>query len=398
MKNKKKIIRVITRLNIGGPAIHAVLLSQAFSNESFSTYLVTGSPDPGEGDMTYLAREKNISPKYLPELKRKIGFSDIKAFFTLYKLMKKEKPDIVHTHTAKAGALGRLAAFFAHVPVKIHTFHGHVFDGYFNPIETKIFSIIERILSSITTRIIAVSDKIKRELVEDFRIVPPKKCSVIKLGFELDKFFECGKHKSIFKKQNNISDSTIIVGIVGRLVPVKNHEMFFEAIDELLKDSSMQEVTFVVIGDGERAEYLKNYVVKKGLKDKIIFKGWQKNIEKIYADLDIVALTSLNEGTPVSLIEAMACGKPVIATDVGGVGDIVREEFNGLLVKSGNVKEFSDKLKILIKNKEKRLKLGENGKVFARNTYNKERLISDMESLYKSCFSRHFKDKGEINS
>lgn len=390
-KDKKKIIRIIARLNIGGPAINAILLSEAFNNGLFSTHLVVGQPEPAEGDMGYLAREKNINPEYLPGLTRKIGFHDLKAFFKLFKLIKKEKPDIVHTHTAKAGALGRLAAFFAGVPVRVHTFHGHVFDGYFSPLKAKLFIMIEKVLGLFTTKTIVVSDRVWKEIVEDFKIVPPKKCVVIKLGFELNKFLESSKHQGYLRKRINVDNDTMLVGIVGRLVPIKNHEMFFDVASELLKDSEMPKVKFVVIGDGEMAEHLKDYVAKKGLENAVIFCSWIKNIEKAYADLDIVTLTSLNEGTPVSLIEAMASGKPVISTDVGGVRDIVREGYNGLLAKSEDVKEFSDKLKDLINDGEKRIELGANGRIFASNTYNKERLVSDMENLYKGCFPQDFK-------
>jgi len=390
-KNKKKIIRIITRLNIGGPAIHTILLSEAFDNGLFSTRLVIGKPESGEGDMAYLAKEKRINPEYLPELTRKIGFHDVKAFFKLFKLIKKEKPDIVHTHTAKAGALGRVAAFLAGVPVRIHTFHGHVFDGYFSPLKAKFFIMIEKFLGLFTTKTIVVSDRVWKEVVEDFKIVPPKKCVVIKLGFELDKFLESNKHKGYLRKKINVDNDTMLVGIVGRLVPIKNHEMFFNVASELLKDSTIPKIKFVVIGDGERAGYLKDYVAKKGLENAVIFCSWINDIEKAYADLDIVALTSLNEGTPVSLIEAMASGRPVISTDVGGVRDIVREGYNGLLVKSEDVKEFSDKLKSLINDREKRTELGANGRSFASGTYNKERLVGDIEDLYKSYFPQDFK-------
>ena len=390
-KDKKKIIRIIARLNVGGPAIHTILLSEAFDNELFSTHLVAGKPEPREGDMGYLAIEKNVKPVYFPELTRKIGLHDIKAFFKLFKLIKKEKPDIVHTHTAKAGALGRLAAFLAGVPVRIHTFHGHVFDGYFSPAKAKFFIMIEKFLGLFTTKTIVVSDCVWKEVVEDFKIVPPKKCVVIKLGFELNKFLQSSQHRGILRKKINVDNDTVLVGIVGRLAPIKNHEMFFNVASELLKDSGIPKLKFVVIGDGERAEHLKNYVTKKGLENAVIFCSWIKNIEKAYADLDIVALTSLNEGTPVSLIEAMASGRPVISTDVGGVRDIVRDGYNGLLTKSENVKEFSDKLKSLIMDREKRMKLGANGRIFASSTYNKERLVSDVKSLYESYFPQDFK-------
>ena len=390
-KDKKKIIRIIARLNVGGPAIHTILLSEAFDNGLFSTHLVVGKPESSEGDMTYLSKEKHISSIYLPELTRRIGFHDIKAFFKLFRLIKKEKPDIVHTHTAKAGALGRLAAFLAGVPVRIHTFHGHVFDGYFSPLKAKFFVMIEKFLGLFTTKTIVVSDRVWKEVVEDFKIVPPKKCAVIKLGFELDKFLESSKHQGYLRKKINVDNDTVLVGIVGRLVPIKNHEMFFNVASELLRDSTIPKVKFVVIGDGERAEYLRDYVARKGLENAVVFCSWIKNIEKAYADLDIVTLTSLNEGTPVSLIEAMASGRPVISTDVGGVRDIVREDYNGLLVKSEDVKEFSDKLKSLIRDKGKRAELGVNGKTFASGTYNKKRLVSDIENLYKGYFPQDFK-------
>ena len=390
-KDKIKILRIITRLNIGGPAIHVILLTEGMSRGFIETQLVAGSPDSSEGDMSDIAREKNLNFIMIPELRRKIGLSDIPAFFKILKTIRDFKPDIIHTHTAKAGTLGRIAALVSGVPVKIHTFHGHVFDGYFSPLKARIFMLIEKVIGIFTTKTIAVGDNVKNEIVNQLKIVPKEKCVVIRLGFDLGKFLENEKYKNYLRNKIKVKESTILIGIVGRLVPIKNHEMFFDVASELLKDDSMPDVKFVVIGDGERAEYLKNYVIEKGLKDKIIFHGWIKNIEEAYTDLDIVALTSLNEGTPVSLIEAMASGKPVISTDVGGVKDIVREGYNGLLVKSEDVKEFSDKLKSLIKDREKRMELGKNGRIFASSTYNKERLINDMENLYKGYFPQDLK-------
>lgn len=383
----KKIIRIIARLNIGGPAIHTVLLSSELNKRGYKDILVCGKVNDSEGDMMYLAGENNVAPVIISDLGREISpVKDFKSFVSLFSLMKREKPDIVHTHTAKAGTLGRLAAICAGVPIKVHTFHGHVFDGYFNPMKARVFLAIEKFLALFTDRVITVSELVKDEIVNKLKVTKDSKCMVVPLGFELDKFLECEKNKGVFRKELNVSAGTLLIGIIGRLVPIKNHGMFLAAAKNIIDKNKDADIKFVIIGDGECASGLKERVRQSGLDKNVIFTGWKRDLASIYADLDVVALTSLNEGTPVSIIEALACARPVIATDVGGVKDIITHGENGYLTKSNDAKDFSDKLSDLLKDKEKRALFGANGRESVRMRYSKERLVSDIESLYEDCF------------
>ena len=347
-KDKIKVLRVIARLNIGGPAIHTVLLSEGLDPALFDTHLAIGTPEAQEGDMFDFARERDIKVTHIPGLKRGIGFHDMPAFFKLFKLIKQIKPDIIHTHTAKAGALGRLAAAFARVPVKVHTFHGHVFDGYFSPFKARFFLLIERLLSHTTTRAIVVSEGVRNEIVERLHVVPGDKCVVIRLGLELEKFLDNEKLKGTLRNKLDVGSDTLLVGIVGRLVPIKNHVMFLKAARKLKDENPELKVKFLIVGDGEMKGYLAEYRDRLGLGSTVIFTGWIRDLAAVYADLDVVALTSLNEGTPVSLIEAMASARPVIATNVGGVKDIVSDGNNGYLVGPNDVDGFSRRLAELL--------------------------------------------------
>ena len=388
---KIKIVRIIARLNIGGPSIHTILLSGGLDKDDFETHLLAGTPGDAEGDMSYFAKEKGVSVEYIPELKREIGFSDIRAFFKILRIIKKVKPDIVHTHTAKAGALGRLAAVFAGVPIRVHTFHGHVLEGYFNPVKAKIFIFIERCLANFTDRIIVVSESVRDEIVNRFKLTSEDKCVVIRLGLDLEKFLDSEGRAGHFRKNIGVEDDTIVVGIVGRLVSIKNHRMFFDAAKKIIDGSMGLKIKFLVIGDGELKTELKKYAAKLGIREHVVFTGWVKDTANAYKDIDIVVSTSLNEGTPVSLIEALASGKPVVATDVGGVRDVVRNGDDGFLVGSKDVDGLASRISELIGDQQKRLRFGASGKENVRKKYSRDRLIDDIETLYKSCLKNKAK-------
>lgn len=388
-----KIVRIIARLNIGGPAIHTILLSGGMDRKVFNTHFVAGLPDASEGDMADFAKQNMVEVDYIPEMGREIGFKDFPAFIKILKLLIKIKPDIVHTHTAKAGALGRIAAILAGVPVKIHTFHGHVFDGYFSPIKTKIFIAIEKVLGVFTDKVIVVSKSTRDEIVDGLKIIPDNKCAVIKLGFDLNKFLDNDGVKGVLRREFNIAPGALLVGIVGRLVPIKNHKMFLSAVRKIIDRTPGRDLKFLIIGDGELRRHLEEEVGRMGLKGDIIFTGWIRDIAKAYADLDVIVLTSLNEGTPVSLIEAMASARPVVATSVGGVVDIVVDGKNGFLVGSNDADLFADKVSALLGDRDKRRELGSRGREFVRNAFQKDRLIEETEELYYKCLDKKFSAK-----
>lgn len=386
-KRKIKVLRVITRLNIGGPSIHVIALSEGLDKEKYQTLLVTGAPGADEGDMLSQVQGKGIDFRYIPELRRDIGLFDFAAFFKILGTVLRFRPDIVHTHTAKAGALGRIAACLAGVPVRIHTFHGHVFDGYFNRLKAGVFIMIERMLGRMTDVAIAVSDKVRTELVEGLRIISRERCSVVPLGFDLEKFLSCERNKGAFRRSLAVPEADLLVGIVGRLVPIKNHAMFLKVCAAMNGSASGRSFKFVVIGDGELKAHLEKTAGEMGLQN-VVFTGWIKDLASVYADLDIVALTSINEGTPVSLIEAMAAAKPVVATDVGGVRDIVADGVSGLLVESGDVLGFCAKLNFFAENGGKRESFGKAGRNSVKDRYTRQRLIRDIELLYEDCTKR----------
>ncbi len=308
-----KILRIITRLNIGGPAIHVQLLTKEL-NSRFKTVLVTGQIDKNEGDMKYLSQNV-ITISYL---KRKLNlFYDMMSVFSLLKIIVRERPDIIHSHTAKAGFVGRVSAFIYNIIFKkkvkvVHTFHGHVFEGYFGKWKTKLFIMIERMLAKVTDKIVVLSDSQKDDLCNKYKIAPLDKFEVIRLGFDLKPFFECKKYKGIFRKELNVADDVILVGIVGRLVPIKNHKYFIDVAKFFLKKYPEIKIKFIVVGDGELREELEEY--SKSIKEHIIFCGWRRSMPLVYTDLDILVLTSLSEGTPVCIIEAVASSVPVLTT------------------------------------------------------------------------------------
>jgi glycosyltransferase involved in cell wall biosynthesis len=392
---KIKILRIIARLNIGGPAMNTIILTEGLDKTKFESLLVCGSIGKDEGDMSYYAFQKNIKPIFIPELKRELNIlSDLAAFKKIYNIIRTEEPDIVHTHTAKAGALGRFAGIlyncfkpFAHKRIKlIHTFHGHIFEGYFSKIQTKFFILIERFLAPFTSKIITVSESLKKELIS-LKISQETKIKVIPLGLELDRFL------SLLPRDDNILN----IGIVGRLVPIKNHCLFLEAAAKVIADNPGIRLKFKIIGDGELRKDLEEYSYKLNIQEQVDFLGWQKDLVNIYSNLDVVALTSINEGTPVSLIEAMASGRVVVATDVGGVRDLLGGKVGttvkpdvdfmvlerGVIVKSGDVNGFTEALVYLLDNSKLRKDMGIAGREYVRRNFGKERLIRDVEGLYE---------------
>jgi glycosyltransferase involved in cell wall biosynthesis len=319
-----RILRVIARLNIGGPAIQAVTLSGLLSKGRFRTRLVCGQVGAHEGDMSYLASSMQVDPVIVPSLGREISaFDDLCSFSELRKIISEFKPHVIHTHTAKAGTLGRLAGIsvnaqriFGRKIRLVHTFHGHVFHSYFSPLKTWAFMKIERFLAHFTDRIIVISATQEKDICERYRIVRPRQVQVVPLGFDLSGFERLGPPPS---------QGIFSVGIIGRLTPVKNHRMLFEAVRILKDQGKDHSFNFVVVGDGELRETLTREAAALGIGKRVVFTGWQKEMPEVYGKLDVVVLTSLNEGTPVSLIEAMAGARPVIATDVGGVRDLMGE-------------------------------------------------------------------------
>jgi glycosyltransferase involved in cell wall biosynthesis len=375
---KKKVVRLIARLNIGGPAIHTVLLSRDLDPERFETVLIAGVEASGEGSMRDWALEQGVNPILIPELGREIRpFSDFKVLVTLYRFFRREKPDIVHTHTAKAGFVGRLAARLAGVPVVVHTFHGHVFHSYFGPFKTRSFIFLERLLAHLTDRIVTISCRQGYE-IERYGIASPDKIVIILLGFDLGPFLNCDALHGRLRNELALAEEVKLVGIVARLTQIKNHDLFLEAAALVYR--RCHSVNFLIVGDGELRVALERQTNDLGLNQVVHFLGWREDLSHIYADLDLVVLTSHNEGTPVTLIEAQASARPVVATAVGGVPDIVIDGQTGLLVPPDDASALAEAMLAVLRTDS--ASMGQAGRQLVAEKFAIARLVHDIESLY----------------
>ncbi len=400
-----KIIRIIARLNVGGPAKHVVWLTDGL-RESHQTLLVAGTVPEGEGDMSYFAEQLQVVPKIIPEMSREISFQDVLTIWKLYRLFRREQPELVHTHTAKAGTVGRVAGLFYRWftlglfvgrPRKckfVHTYHGHIFHSYYGRLKTRAFINIERMLAwLVTDRLVVISEQQGREISQAFGVGKPQQIKVIPLGLDLEVFNDSAKRRQRFRHELSVDDETILVGIVGRLTEIKNHELFLEVVNRYTKIESADglPVRFVIVGDGNLRTALETKSQSLGLDSDVIFAGERDDPEYFYPALDIVALTSRNEGTPLTLIEAMANARAVIATSVGGVVDLVGEtveqrEFKvckrGVSVEPGDVEGFAAGLARLTEDRALRERIAENGFDFVQRAFPKQRLLNDIKELY----------------
>lgn len=389
-----RVLRILNRLIIGGPAINATYLTKYMAPE-FETMLVIGGKDDHEQDADHLSMDLGIEPVVVPEMKREISpINDGYAYQKVKRLIEKFQPDIVHTHAAKSGVIGRLAADACKVPVIVHTFHGHVFHSYFNKLKTNTFIQIERYLAKRSTGIIAISDIQKNELANDYNICPADKIKIIPLGLDLDKFQQNQDFKrQEFRARFQIASQEIAIGIIGRVVPVKNHSLFVKVAQQVLAKTN-KAVRFVVIGDGDMRPQMEQEFADAGIDyayypqeqraATAICTSWQTNMDVVLAGLDIVALTSHNEGTPVSLIEAQAAARPVVSTNVGGVADVVRDNQCGYITEPDDADLFTEAILKLIDNAERRAYFGTQGRQFVQSRYSYQRLVKDMSEYYYS--------------
>jgi glycosyltransferase involved in cell wall biosynthesis len=376
-----RILRAITRLNIGGPTRHVIVLTRDLDDGvHFQSTLVTGTPTPHEGDMADVARASGIEPHVLPGLGREISpLDDLLALANMVRLIRATKPDVVHTHMAKAGTVGRLAAQICRVPLIVHTYHGHVFHSYFGPLKTRVFLTIERALGLGTQRIIVLGEG-QRDEIAAFGVAPRSKLVPIPLGLELGQFLHAEHERGVFRAELGCSESTALVGIVARLVPIKAHEVFFEAAAHVRRQ--LEDVRFLVIGDGERRAELEQLVRQQGLSQHVHFLGWRSDLTHVFADLDVVTLASRNEGSPVSLIEAMAAARPVVATAVGGVPEVVLHGQTGLTVPSGDARALANGLIKVLNDPELAKQFGQAGRRHVYPRYDASRLVDDVRNLY----------------
>lgn len=400
-----KVLRVISRLNIGGPAIHVSILTKGLDPRLFRQKLVIGQISDHEGDMEHILNRRQQEIIHIRHLQREISpLKDIRAFFSILNLLNKEKPEIVHTHLSKAGALVRPAIFILKLIAgrnikTVHTFHGHVFEGYFGRWKSRLYILIERFLAKMTDVVIVLSSKQKDELVNKYRIASKEKVRIIPLGLNLTLFENIEKkEKNGFGENCLFNEGDILIAIVGRLVPIKNHFMFLDAAKIVLNQIRGDNIKFLIIGGGELQKDLEAYSRKLGIESKIFFCGWVNDMAAVYQYIDILILTSRNEGTPVSVIEAMASGVPVIATAVGGVPDLIGKQSiakadrnnngfaiceRGIICKKDDTYALAMAVIYILNNKEKITSdIVVKAKEFSIKQYSKQRLIDDIERLY----------------
>lgn len=394
----KRVLRIINRFNLGGPTFNAAYLTKYLSPE-YETLLIGGIHEEGEESSEFILNSLGIKAIVIPEMRRSInGIGDFQAYQKIKKIIKDFNPHIVHTHASKAGMLGRKAAFDMNVPVTIHTFHGHVFHSYFNALKTSVFIHIERQLAKKTDKIISISSLQKNELVNVYGIADENKVEIIPLGLDLRRFVENQDEKRhIFRKENKIDDDEIAIAIVGRLAPIKNHQLFIKAIAKA-KQLSNKKIRAFIVGDGETRYEIEKLAHHYNLnfnpngtsqiKPDIRFLGWVKDVDYIYAGVDIVALTSLNEGTPVSLIEAQAAGKQIVSTNVGGIKDIIINEQQFKLSEPNDEALFINNLISAINNNNLRNISNEHYKNLVLKKFHYERLVNDIRNLYDELLQK----------
>lgn len=380
MPEKLRVLRAITRLNIGGPAIHAILLTRGLQNDRFRSVLVTGLEGPHEGSMRDLAAKHGVRPRVVRELGREVSpLNDLRATLAMYRLIRGSRPHIVHTHMAKAGTAGRLAARLAGVPIVVHTFHGHTFHSYWGPVKSQLFLGIERTLGHLTDRVIAVGEA-QRADIASYGVAPLDKIVTIPLGLEIEPMLTAEQERGRLRAELGLNGRDRLVGIVARLVPIKAHEVFLEAAARIRATDPA--TTFLVIGDGERRAELEALAVALGLGDSVRFLGWRADMREVYADLDVVALCSNNEGSPVALIEALAAARPIVSTRVGGVPNVVQDGATGLLVPPRDPAALADGILALLRDPARAAELGRAGRASVYPRHSSTRLIRDVEALY----------------
>jgi glycosyltransferase involved in cell wall biosynthesis len=387
------VVRIITRLNIGGPSIQACTLSDRLDAHGFRTRLVHGRLGAGEGDMRYLLEGTRVQDTYMPDLQRPLApAADARALRQIYRVLCDVRPAIVHTHMAKAGTLGRTATLLynrtagRHRPARlVHTYHGHVLEGYFDATKTAVFLNIERLLARATDRVVSISPRIKAELLDELRIGSPSQYVVIPLGFDLEGLVRIDESaRAAARAALNVSPDVDVVTTLGRLTAIKQHDLFLDMARLVV--ARCPTTQFLIVGDGELRPSLEQQVTNLGLGAHVRFLGWRRDLDTIYAATDVFALTSRNEGTPVALIEAMAAGVPGVSTDVGGVGDVIDSSDVGTRVASANAAALADAVITLLQSPH-RAAIGARARTLVRERFGIDRLVRDIAELYRTMLA-----------
>jgi len=375
-----RVLRLFSRLNVGGPSLHVVLLTAGLRPLGYETRLVVGHESPREGNLLEWARSRDVACEQLPGLGREIRpLSDFRSLVSIYRLIRQFRPHVVHTHTAKAGLLGRLAARLAGVPVIVHTFHGHVLRGYFGPTRNRIFCWIETVLASWSSALVAVSESVKADLVA-LGVAEAARIRVIPLGLELD-VFQGPLPRGTLRTPAGVPEGSPLVGAVGRLAPIKDLPTLLQAAVRVR--ASRPDVHFALVGDGEERSLLEREVLRLGLVDAVHFLGWQRDMRAVYGDLELVVNTSRNEGTPVALIEALAAARPVVATRVGGTPDLLADGRYGLLVPPADPEALAAAILNCLEQTDAAAERARAGQRHVLRHHSSARLVEDVHQLYR---------------
>lgn len=377
-----KILRIITRLNVGGPAQHVTFLAERLNEGGFSTSLAAGSLGRGEGDMGPLAARRGITVTFVPELGNERGpIGDLRALLHLYRLVREQQPTVVHLHLLKARFLGGIAARLAGVPLVVETVHGHLLDGYYGPLKTRLILTAERFIARwIVDGVLVLSESQRSELLRR-GIGAPEKMHVVPLGLELERFLATPRRGGRLRRELGVPDSTLLVGTVGRLVPIKGYTYLLHAVREVA-DAVGGSLAVVVVGDGPLRQVLEVEADHARIGHLIKFLGWRSDVAQVYSDLDVFVQPSLNEGTPVSLIEAMAAGTPVVATRVGGVPDVVDDGCSGLLVPARDPSALAQAIVRLWRDPALRQRMGDDARRRVQPGYDISDLVARLQALY----------------
>jgi glycosyltransferase involved in cell wall biosynthesis len=379
-----RILRVIARLNVGGPALHVTYLARGLAERGYETTLVAGDVARGEESMAFVADRAGVQVVRLPGLSRELSpVRDALAAWRLAKIIRRVRPDVVHTHTAKAGAVGRAAALLSGLrrrPVVVHTFHGHVLRGYFGHAGTLLFRAIETVLARATDRLVAVSPEVRDALVA-LGVAPERKFSVIRLGIELEPRVAFDGDTTELRRRHGIPSDAFVVGWFGRMTAVKRTDDLLTTLAALREDGV--EALLLLVGDGADRVNLEQRAHELGLARQCLFLGYQEDVAPWYAVCDAVVLTSASEGTPVTIIEALAAGRAVVATAVGGVRDVVDDGETGYLVPPGDTEALAERLGRLVRDPAQREAMGREGRERVLRRYAVERLVGDVDDLYQ---------------
>ncbi len=399
-----RVMRVIARLNIGGPARHAVIVNDGLEQRGFETLLVHGSVGPGEGSLDELARARGLAMVRVPELGRRITLlGDVRALARIVSLLWRWQPDIVHTHTAKAGALGRMASVFYNMAARrsrrcavIHTFHGHVLEGYFGRLGSLAVRLIERTLARVTDRIVTISARQFDDITRRFAIAPPRKVAIVPLGLELGNLLALEERTGRGRLAAGQEAAEVVVGYVGRLVPIKDLGTLVRGV--ALARARLPRMRLVIAGDGEERPELEALVTQLALDRHVDFLGWRGDLPALYAAMDVFVLTSLNEGTPVSLIEAMAAGVPAVATSVGGVPDVIEQGVTGVLIPPRQPQALAQALADVVMQPERAGRMAACARQMVRERFDSVRLVEEVEAMYRASLTAARSGAGAVPS